>query len=250
MQLFLKKFIYFYFCLCWVFVSVRGLSPVVASWGHSSSRCAGLSLSRPLLLRSTGSRRAGSVVVAHRPSCSAACGIFPDQGLNPCPLHWQADSQPLRHQRSPGAALRSSRPASREPKQRLPTRGSCCGRSGPALPLGPGIILTADYVPCSSSSWQESIEWCILTSARYRGIFPNKQKPLRRVSHRFQVRVITKVSTAEQNKLVKSSAKKAWILWNSQEVEKASRVMQFKVVQQPGNLRPSVISWVHVRSYR
>ena len=21
-----------------------------------------------------------------------ACGIFPDQGLNPCPLHWQADS--------------------------------------------------------------------------------------------------------------------------------------------------------------
>ena len=55
----------------------------------------------PLLLRSTGSRRAGSVVVAHGPSCSAACGIFPDQGLNPCPLHWQADSQPLRHQGSP-----------------------------------------------------------------------------------------------------------------------------------------------------
>ena len=39
--------------------------------------------------------------VAHGPSCSAACGIFPDQGLNPCPLHWQADSQPLRHQGSP-----------------------------------------------------------------------------------------------------------------------------------------------------
>ena len=69
--------------------------------GHSSSRCAGVSLSRPLLLRSTGSRRAGSVIVAHGPSCSAACGIFPDQGSNPCPLHWQADSQPLRHQGSP-----------------------------------------------------------------------------------------------------------------------------------------------------
>ena len=54
----------------------------------------------PLLLWSTGSRRAGSAVVAHRPSCSAACGIFPDQGSNPCPLHWQADSQPLRHQGS------------------------------------------------------------------------------------------------------------------------------------------------------
>ena len=99
--LFLNLFIFIYLCLCWVFVSVRGLSLVVASGGHSSSQCAGLSLSRPLLLRSTGSRRAGSVVVAHGPSCSAACGIFPDQGSNPCPLHWQADSQPLRHQGSP-----------------------------------------------------------------------------------------------------------------------------------------------------
>ena len=100
---FFFPFIYFiiYFWLCWVFVSVRGLSSVAASGGHSSSRCAGLSLSRPLLLRSTGSRHAGSVAVAHGPSCSAACGIFPDQGLNPCPLHWQADSQPLRHQGSP-----------------------------------------------------------------------------------------------------------------------------------------------------
>ena len=79
-------------CFC------AGLSLVAASGGHSSSRCAGLSLSRPLLLLSTGSRRAASVVVAHGPSCSAACGIFPDQGSNLCPLHWQADSQPRRHQ--------------------------------------------------------------------------------------------------------------------------------------------------------
>ena len=80
---------------------MRGLSPVAASGGHCSSRCAGLSLSRPLLLRSTGSRCAGSATVAHGPSCSAACGIFPDQGSNPCPLHWPEDSQPLRHQGSP-----------------------------------------------------------------------------------------------------------------------------------------------------
>ena len=98
---FLIIYFYIYFWLCYVFVSVQGLSLVVASGGHSSSRCAGLSLSRPLLLRSTGSRRAGSVVVAHGPSCSAACGILPDQGSNPCPLHWQADSQPLCHQGSP-----------------------------------------------------------------------------------------------------------------------------------------------------
>ena len=80
---------------------MRGLSLVAASGGHSSSRCAGPSLSRPLLLRSTGSRCAGSVVVAHGPSRSAACGILPNQGSNPCPLHWQADSQPLRHQGNP-----------------------------------------------------------------------------------------------------------------------------------------------------
>ena len=28
------------------------------------------------------------------------CGTFPDQGWNPCPLHWQVDSLPLSHQGS------------------------------------------------------------------------------------------------------------------------------------------------------
>ena len=101
MKAYLFIYVFIYFWLCWVFVSVRGLSLVAASGGHSSSRCTGLSLSRPLLLWSTGSRRAGSVVVAHGPSCFAAFGIFPDQGSNPRALHWQADSQPLRHQGSP-----------------------------------------------------------------------------------------------------------------------------------------------------
>ena len=99
--IYLFIYLFIYLWLCWVFVSVRGLSLVAASEGHSSSRCAGLSLSWPLLLRSKGSRCAGSAIVAHGPSRSAACGIFPDQGSNPCPLHWQADSQPLRHQGSP-----------------------------------------------------------------------------------------------------------------------------------------------------
>ena len=103
---FFNLYLFIYLWLCWVFVSVRGLSLVVASGGHSSSRCVGLSLSRPLLLWSTGSRRAGSVIVAHGPSRSAACGIFPDQGSNPCPLHWQADSQPLHHQGSPRKFLK------------------------------------------------------------------------------------------------------------------------------------------------
>ena len=67
-----------------LFIAVRGPLTVAAS-----------------LVGSTGYRRAGSVAMAQGPSCSAARGIFPDQGLNPCPLHWQADSQPLCHQGSP-----------------------------------------------------------------------------------------------------------------------------------------------------
>ena len=40
----------------------------------------------------SGLQSTGSVVVAHGFSCSSACGIFLDQGSNPCPLLWQADS--------------------------------------------------------------------------------------------------------------------------------------------------------------
>ena len=92
------KFIYFW--LCWVFIPSHGLSLVAASGGYSWLRCTSFSLQWLLLLRSMGSRHAGfsscgtwaSVVVAHKLSCSAACGIFPDQGLNLCSQHWQADS--------------------------------------------------------------------------------------------------------------------------------------------------------------
>ena len=92
--------VFFFFLgggLCWVFVSTRGLSPAAALF---------IAVRGPLtvavsLVAEQGSRRTGSVVVAHGPSCSVACGILPDQGSNPCALHRQADSQPLRHQGSP-----------------------------------------------------------------------------------------------------------------------------------------------------
>ena len=45
----------------------------------------------------------GSVAVAYRLSCPMAGGVFLDQGLNLCPLHWQAGSQPLDHQGSPSS---------------------------------------------------------------------------------------------------------------------------------------------------
>ena len=49
-----------------------------------------------LLLQSTGSMHTGF-------SSCGACGawIFPDQGLNLCPPHWQVDSYALYHQGSP-----------------------------------------------------------------------------------------------------------------------------------------------------
>ena len=43
----------------------------------------------------------GSWVLEHRLCCSAECGIFLDQGSNPCLLPWQADSLPLSHKGSP-----------------------------------------------------------------------------------------------------------------------------------------------------
>ena len=84
--------LFIYFSLYCVFIAVRGLSLVVGNRGYSSLWHMSFSLRWLLLLRSMGSRHVGKVVVVYRLSCSAACGIFPDQGLNPCPLHWQADS--------------------------------------------------------------------------------------------------------------------------------------------------------------
>ena len=87
-------------CCC-----ARGL--VAASTGYSLAVERGLQGARAsgaaavssavvaLRLQSTGLG-----VVAHGLSCSAACGIFPDQGSNLFLLHWEADSLPLSHQGS------------------------------------------------------------------------------------------------------------------------------------------------------
>ena len=52
-------YLFIYFWLRWVFVAAHGLSLVAVSGGYSSLRCTGFSLRWLLLLRSTGSRRAG-----------------------------------------------------------------------------------------------------------------------------------------------------------------------------------------------
>ena len=45
-----------------------------------------------------------SAVAVPRLSCPKTHRIFPDQRLNPCPLHWQVDAQPRGHQGSPAAS--------------------------------------------------------------------------------------------------------------------------------------------------
>ena len=62
---------------------MRGLSPVAASGGHSSSRCAGLSLPRPLPLRSTGSRRAELSSCGSRAQLLRGMWDLPRPGLKP-----------------------------------------------------------------------------------------------------------------------------------------------------------------------
>ena len=51
-----------------------------------------------LIVAVPGLYSTGSIVAAHGLSWSSARGIFPDEGSNPCLLHWQADSLPLSHQ--------------------------------------------------------------------------------------------------------------------------------------------------------
>ena len=71
---------------------MHGLSLVAVSGGFSSLGCSGFSMWWLLFVAEHQLYSAGSGVVAHRVSCPAARGTFLDQGLNPRPLRWQADS--------------------------------------------------------------------------------------------------------------------------------------------------------------
>ena len=70
-----------------------GYSPVVVCWLLVA--VAPLVAERRLQVHRVQSlKHVGSVVVAHGLSCSDVCEIFLDRALNPCPLHWRADSYP------------------------------------------------------------------------------------------------------------------------------------------------------------
>ena len=79
---------YSLFAVCWLLTEVASLVVGQGLWAH------GLSSSVP------GLWSTGSTVVAHDLSCSEACGIFSDQGLNPSPA-LAVDPLPLSHRGSP-----------------------------------------------------------------------------------------------------------------------------------------------------
>ena len=97
-------FFFLNFWLCWVFVVAPGLSLVAVSWGY----CLVVVCAHLIVVSLVEHRLLGawaSVFVTHGSSCPVACGILPNQGQNLCPLHWQADSQPLDHQGGPSFLL-------------------------------------------------------------------------------------------------------------------------------------------------
>ena len=75
--------------VCKLLIAVASLAGEHRLWGVRAS-----------VVAAPGLQSAGSTAVEHGRSCSTGCGIFPDQGLHPCLLHWQADSLPLSHQGS------------------------------------------------------------------------------------------------------------------------------------------------------
>lgn len=108
-----------YFWLRWVFTAPCRLSLVVVIGSYSNcgawaSPSSGFSRCKAAALDAWASAVAahglsswlgllgtGAVVVAPRLRCREAGGIFPDQGSDPRPLHWQADFYPAGHQGSP-----------------------------------------------------------------------------------------------------------------------------------------------------
>ena len=88
-----------YFWLPWVFVAVCAFLSLwrleaTSTCGAWASHCGGsLVVEHGLNTHELQQlQRVGTAVVAHGHSCFRICGIFPDQGSNPGPLHWQVDS--------------------------------------------------------------------------------------------------------------------------------------------------------------
>ena len=70
-------------CLCCCPQAFSNWGSRGSSWSH----CEGFSLQRLLLFGAWAPGSRAAVAATCGVSCPVACGIFPDQGSNPCPLH-------------------------------------------------------------------------------------------------------------------------------------------------------------------
>ena len=68
------------------------LQGLLSGCGAWASHCGDFSCCRARALGCGGFNSCSSQDLDHKLSCSLACGIFPDQGSNPCLLCWQVDS--------------------------------------------------------------------------------------------------------------------------------------------------------------
>ena len=109
-----KLFIHLFYCgPCGVSVAAHRLSSAEASRGCSLAVVCRLLISVAFPAAEHRLQSAQASVLAagrlsrwgDRLSCSTACGVFLDQELSPCPLHWQADSLPLDHQGRPSVCF-------------------------------------------------------------------------------------------------------------------------------------------------
>ena len=83
-------FLYLFTWLHWVFVAAHGLSIVAANGGVGATLHCGVWASHFSGFSCCGAwvpRHLGSVVAVQGLNWPMACGIFPDQGLDRCPLH-------------------------------------------------------------------------------------------------------------------------------------------------------------------
>ena len=128
----------------------------------------GFSVKWLLLLQSMGSRVhwlqkllfMGSVFEAHRLSCLLACGIFPDQGLKWCYLHWKV----LKHRTTRETLKRLTYWSSQWQKEPYPGKMKFQGLQ--KFPLGgasPVLSLEKEGLLFLTSGW-ESLVWgiCVL----------------------------------------------------------------------------------------
>ena len=92
-----------------VFIAAWTFSVIVANGDYSLVVVLWLLIVVASLVVASGLKSTGSIVVVHGLRCSAPCGIFLDQGLNSCPLPYQAGSIALSHQGSPTDVLLSLR---------------------------------------------------------------------------------------------------------------------------------------------